>query len=99
MEENESFEEGALRELEEESFLRAQDLKKRGYLVFRMEEMGKFMKVHVYEAWQLEGAEAESDEMRPQWYEESEIPFDNMWPDDPYWLPLLLNGNKMVIGR
>lgn len=99
MEEGETFEQGAARELFEESSLQTRDLCKRAYLVFRMEEMGKFLKVHVYESWRFEGEPTESEEMRPQWFAESALPFDNMWPDDRHWLPLLLNNNKMIIGR
>lgn len=25
--------------------------------------------------------------MRPKWFDIEDIPFDNMWPDDRYWLP------------
>ena len=31
-----------------------------------------------------------SSEMRPQWYQETEIPFHKMWADDKLWFPLLL---------
>ena len=34
---------------------------------------------------------AESDEMRPEWYDVQSIPYDRMWLDDQYWLPLLLS--------
>ena len=30
-------------------------------------------------------------EMRPQWFDHSEIPFHSMWPDDYLWYPYLLN--------
>lgn len=99
MEEGETFEEGAARELEEESALRALDLIKRGYLVFRMEEAGKYLKVHIYETWIFEGEVTESDEMRPQWFAENAVPYDRMWPDDQHWLPILLRNNKMIVGR
>lgn len=33
-----------------------------------------------------------SDEMEPMWYPMSQIPYDNMWPDDKFWLPLALHG-------
>ena len=99
MEAGESFEQGAARELLEESSLRAVDLVKRGYLVFRMEEICKYMKVHVYETWRVVGEPTESDEMRPEWYAESALPFNRMWPDDEYWLPLLLSSDKMIVGR
>ncbi|CAM9504548.1 unnamed protein product, partial [Ectocarpus fasciculatus] len=99
VEAGESFEQGAARELMEESSLRATDLAKRGYLVFRMEEACKYMKVHVYETWRAEGEPVESDEMRPQWYAETDLPFSRMWPDDEHWLPLFLSSNKMIVGR
>jgi len=30
-------------------------------------------------------------EMRPQWFDQDKIPFNDMWPDDIYWLPSLLD--------
>lgn len=79
--------------------MRAVDLVNRGYLVFHMEDSCKLMKVHVYETWAFEGDPMESEEMRPQWFSVSNLPFESMWPDDPHWLPLLLSGNKVIIGR
>lgn len=34
-------------------------------------------------------------EIRPEWFNENEIPFDKMWKDDIHWLPHLVN-NKCV---
>ncbi|POM80544.1 Hypothetical protein PHPALM_1609 [Phytophthora palmivora] len=34
----------------------------------------------------------ESDEMKPQWYDTTDIPFKSMWADDSFWLPHVLNG-------
>ena len=33
-------------------------------------------------------------EMRPQWYNIEDIPFDKMWTDDRFWIPKLLKGQK-----
>ena len=33
-------------------------------------------------------------EMRPQWFRLDQIPFRDMWPDDSYWFPLLLQRKK-----
>lgn len=32
--------------------------------------------------------------MAPQWYEESAIPYDKMWADDQYWVPVFLAGKR-----
>lgn len=32
--------------------------------------------------------------MRPKWFPISEVPFDDMWPDDILWFPLMLKGQK-----
>jgi hypothetical protein len=29
--------------------------------------------------------------MRPEWINESNVPFDVMWPDDKLWLPRVLS--------
>lgn len=63
-----------------------------------MMDTNKLMKVHVYESWNYSGEPQESEEMRPRWFLESEIPFTQMWPDDIHWLPLVLEGNK-ILGR
>ena len=33
-------------------------------------------------------------EMRPKWFPISEIPYDDMWPDDILWFPFLFSGQK-----
>lgn len=33
--------------------------------------------------------------MKPSWFDIDKIPYDRMFPDDPYWLPLVLNGKKI----
>jgi hypothetical protein len=30
--------------------------------------------------------------MKPRWFVKNKLPFDKMWPDDPLWLPHVLNG-------
>ncbi len=98
IEPGETIEEGAIRELWEESGLVTKSLKRLGYLVFNMFDSGKVLRVHVYESWEFENEAVESEEMRPQWYKESEIPYKSMWPDDVYWFPYMLE-QKPFIGR
>ena len=47
--------------------------------------------VFVVEEW--DGEPTESEEMRPKWFKVEDIPYDDMWEDDKYWLPLLLKGS------
>lgn len=33
--------------------------------------------------------------MNIKWFDINNIPYDKMFPDDKYWLPLILNGEKI----
>jgi 8-oxo-dGTP pyrophosphatase MutT (NUDIX family) len=101
LEPGETIERCALRELEEESGLIADpsSLKRMGFLVFKLLDSKIIMRVHVYESWTFQGSEVESDEMRPKWFREDDLPFNQMWQDDKHWLPLLLRGQSFVVGR
>ena len=37
-----------------------------------------------------------TDEMRPAWYSVDDVPYAQMWEDDPYWLPLLVAGTPFI---
>ena len=51
--------------------------------------------VHVYFAETWEGEPSESEEILPQWFSVSNIPFERMWPDDQIWLPKVLAGSRL----
>ncbi|HUW21856.1 MAG TPA: 8-oxo-dGTP diphosphatase [Candidatus Bathyarchaeia archaeon] len=51
--------------------------------------------VHVYLASDWEGEPTESEEMAPAWFDIRHLPFVNMWIDDPYWLPRVLQGERL----
>jgi hypothetical protein len=53
------------------------------------------LEVHVFRVDRFGGEPVETDEMRPQWFAFDDIPYDTMWADDRYWLPLVLEGKKL----
>jgi len=49
--------------------------------------------VFISRKWQNEPGE--TDEMRPQWFLRSDIPYSQMWAADSRWLPLILGGETI----
>ncbi|XP_042293524.1 7,8-dihydro-8-oxoguanine triphosphatase [Sceloporus undulatus] len=93
----ETIEQAARRELQEESGLTVDSIEKMGKITFEFVGNTELMEVHIFRADSFQGDPTESDEMRPQWFELDQVPFKNMWPDDIYWFPLLLQ-KKLFIG-
>jgi len=94
VEEGETITEAAIRELKEESGIEAIEIEKMGILDFEFESEAKVLQVHIFRVTNFNAGPVETDEMTPQWFDAAKIPFDNMWPDDIYWLPYLLEGKK-----
>ncbi|XP_071616984.1 oxidized purine nucleoside triphosphate hydrolase [Heliangelus exortis] len=86
----ESIEEAARRELLEESGLTVDTLQKLGQITFEFVGNPELMEVHIFRADDFHGEPTESEEMRPQWFQLDEVPFNSMWADDIYWFPLVL---------
>lgn len=42
------------------------------------------------------GEPAESDEVAPRWFPSDALPFDGMWDDARYWMPLVLAGHRVT---
>jgi 8-oxo-dGTP diphosphatase len=53
------------------------------------------MDVMIYTAAQWSGEAAESDEIRPQWFPVTALPFGQMWDDSARWLPRVLAGERL----
>lgn len=54
------------------------------------------MYVHTFVAAEWKGEPSESEEMAPKWFKITDIPYESMWPDDPFWIPQVLEGKKVV---
>lgn len=51
--------------------------------------------VHVFLITKWKGIPQETEEMRPKWFGITRLPFEAMWPDDPFWLPKILEGESV----
>jgi 8-oxo-dGTP pyrophosphatase MutT (NUDIX family) len=92
---NESSEACVKREVYEETGLRISDLKFHGVLNFYFENRKKIdWVVHVFSTGVFEGKVKSSKEGNLRWFNFEDIPFDGMWRDDRYWLPLVLKGKS-----
>ncbi len=94
----ETFKQAALREFIEESCLTAklQDLTKVAELDFYFPYKLEFdQTVHVYLIKEINGYAKETEEMAFKWFKLTEIPYENMWDDDKYWLPKIIEGKKL----
>jgi 8-oxo-dGTP diphosphatase/2-hydroxy-dATP diphosphatase len=90
----ESILDAAKRELEEEIGVIADGMTQRGIVEFRWQGKPGAMQVHIFQVDSFKGEPVESEEMWPQWFNISDIPYDEMWPDDRHWLPLFLAGKN-----
>jgi 8-oxo-dGTP pyrophosphatase MutT (NUDIX family) len=104
--EKESIEDAAIREVFEETSntgtnsgikITEKDLNKVGILTFLFPHKEDWnQQVHIFLIEEWEGTPKESEEMRPKWFELEEIPYNDMWKDDIYWLPRVLKGEKII---
>lgn len=93
VEAGETIEAAARRETKEECGIDITAMEEVGVHEFE-KERGTILEVHVFNVTGYDGEPRETEEMRPQWFPVETIPYDEMWPDDRYWLPLFLAGKK-----
>jgi len=94
--ENEDILETAIRETQEEIGVIPKNISHVATLDFYFQNKSEWnQQVLVFITNEWEGDPSESEEMEPQWFETANLPFDSMWPDDPFWLPLILSGKKI----
>ena len=94
VEEGESVEVAARREVIEEAGIEPIDIEKRGVVAFDFKDGSRSVEVHIFSCSEFSGEPTESEEMRPQWFSMDEIPFKDMWTADTYWLPMFFQGKR-----
>jgi 8-oxo-dGTP diphosphatase/2-hydroxy-dATP diphosphatase len=91
---SESIEDAAQREIFEEAGITVTKIEKVGVCEFYSPVRPFVVEMHIFSADKFTGEPAESDEMRPQWFEVAELPRSEMWQSDLYWWPYFLDGKK-----
>lgn len=95
VEPGESIEQALVRECQEEIEVTPVRFQAVAIHDFRFPDGGHDMMVHTYMCSEWHGKPTETEEMAPQWFPISQIPYDDMWQDDRYWLPQVLGGKKL----
>ncbi len=98
VQQDETKEMAAIRETKEEIGVHVEpdDLCKVGDITFYFNGKPDWnQQVFIYTIEKWTGDPVESEEMMPQWFEKTALPFDNMWIDDRHWVPLMLSGKKL----
>ena len=93
----ETPENAMIRETQEEINVTPTKYEKVGFIEFDEYYKGEKERVsfHLYIVNEWDGEPAQSDEMDPRWFDIQDIPYDKMFPDDKYWLPIILEGKKI----
>lgn len=98
VDEGETPRQGAVRELFEEVGVTVQekDAEPAGTIKFSFEgkpDWDRLVDLFIAEKWS--GEPQESEEMAPEWFALEEVPYEKMWIDDKFWLPLILEGKSI----
>lgn len=92
---DESPEQAAIREVREELRVTPDGIHHHGELRFQFVD-GYSIHVWVFRADRCLGVPVETEEAVPLWFPTERIPYEQMWADDRYWLPLLLQGRSFT---
>lgn len=86
----------AIRETQEEINVTPQVLCKRAVLDFYNPHKPDWdQQVVVYFVSDWLGEAQETEEMKPKWFNKTDLPLDVMWPGDRHWLPRALAGTNI----
>jgi 8-oxo-dGTP diphosphatase len=92
----ETIEQALVRECQEEINVTPVSFEKVALHNFVFPDDTPDMQVHAYVSKEWQGEPTETEEMAPQWFKIRDIPYEQMWDDDIVWLPLVLQGKKLI---
>lgn len=89
----ESPAQAAVRELEEETGLLAQQVEGVGVITFRFAGHPNDDRIaHVFRTVEVTGQVTPSDELSATWIDTAAVPYQRMWADSRHWLPFAMDG-------
>lgn len=94
---DETVEQAAVREIKEEIGVDVaiEDLEKVAEIAYSNPDPNWGMYVHAFVVQKWHGEPSESEEMKPEWFHPSEIPFEKTWADSKHWWLRILSGEKI----
>ena len=79
----------------EETGLRVSGLLCHGALNFHLDGKDELsVKAHLFSTKRFEGEPRSSDEGEVRWFDSDKVPLKEMWPDDEFWLSIMLAGRR-----
>ncbi|MCL5018354.1 MAG: 8-oxo-dGTP diphosphatase [Candidatus Pacearchaeota archaeon] len=94
VEKNEIYEEAITREVKEESGINVIFPEHMGKIFYEFDGGEQDHIIHFFKITDYKGIPKESDEMIPKWFYKNNLPYEKMWEDSKYWLPMLLEDKK-----
>ncbi len=96
---NETTEEAMDREAREEikvKVLEKQDMGRVRFIFAHKPPDSKWHQdVKIYSITKWEGTPAETDSVKPSWFDIDKMPWEQMWEDNKQWLPKILSGKRV----
>lgn len=96
LEEGETAEDALKREFKEEIDSEVISFREMGTVTFWWSDKPKWnqhVTIYLIDTWV--GEPHETDVIRPSWFDKNKLPLKQMWEDNNYWVPAVLNNKKV----